>query len=164
MREKRQEQTQVLWPLADEVLDVPLIHRKVEDVEAERQRVYSAFAKMREQIDRMAGQAEFGGDGEHQEVLDTYKMFAYDEGWLRPINEAIDAGEDAAERLRALDAVQGVTVHDGGLDILVTEARQRLPAILEAVSRDGIAVGTVEVVEPDLEAVFLHLTGTALRE
>ena len=60
-----------------------------EDIEAERQRVYLAFDKMREQIDHMAGQAEFGVGGEHDEVLETYKMFAYDEGWGRRINEGI---------------------------------------------------------------------------
>lgn len=78
-------------------------HTVAEDTEAERQRVYSAFAKMREQIERMAGQAEFGTDGEHQEVLETYKMFAYDEGWSRRINEAIDSGltaEAAIERVQ----------------------------------------------------------------
>jgi len=67
-------------------------HTVAEDIEAERRRVYSAFAKMREQIDAMMGQAEFGTVGEHQEVLETYKMFAYDEGWSRRINEAIDSG------------------------------------------------------------------------
>ncbi|HEX5644326.1 MAG TPA: putative PEP-binding protein, partial [Erythrobacter sp.] len=74
-----------------------------EDIEAERQRVYRAFDRMREQIDNMASQAEFGGGGEHEEVLQTYKMFAYDEGWSRRINEAIDSGltaEAAIERVQ----------------------------------------------------------------
>ena len=74
-----------------------------DDVEIERARVYSAFAKMREQIDRIASQAEFGGGGEHDEVLETYKMFAYDEGWSRRINAAIDSGltaEAAIERVQ----------------------------------------------------------------
>ena len=74
-----------------------------DDTEAERQRVYLAFDKMREQIDRMASQAEFGAVGEHVEVLQTYKMFAYDEGWGRRINEAIDSGltaEAAIERVQ----------------------------------------------------------------
>ena len=74
-----------------------------DDIEAERQRVYRAFDKMREQIDNMANQAEFGGGGEHEEVLETYKMFAYDEGWSRRINEAIDSGltaEAAIERVQ----------------------------------------------------------------
>lgn len=74
-----------------------------EDIEAERQRVYRAFDRMREQIDNMANQAEFGTGGEHDEVLATYKMFAYDEGWSRRINEAIDSGltaEAAIERVQ----------------------------------------------------------------
>src|SRR5215210_5937366 len=78
-------------------------HTVAEDVEAERHRVYSAFRTMREQIDNMTNQAEFGTAGEHQEVLETYKMFAYDEGWSRRINEAIDSGltaEAAIERVR----------------------------------------------------------------
>lgn len=82
---------------------VTIEHTVAEDVEAERARVYSAFAKMREQIDRMTGTAEFGVDGEHQEVIETYKMFAYDEGWSRRINEAIDSGltaEAAIERVQ----------------------------------------------------------------
>ncbi|MEO0062913.1 MAG: hypothetical protein RLZZ08_1473 [Pseudomonadota bacterium] len=74
-----------------------------EDIEAERQRVYLAFDKMREQIETMASQAEFGTGGESEEVLQTYKMFAYDEGWSRRINEAIDSGltaEAAIERVQ----------------------------------------------------------------
>ena len=78
-------------------------HIVAEDTEAERQRVYLAFDKMREQIDQMANQAEFGVGGESEAVLETYKMFAYDEGWSRRINEAIDSGltaEAAIERVQ----------------------------------------------------------------
>jgi phosphotransferase system, enzyme I, PtsP len=78
-------------------------HTVAEDVEAERARVYSAFRRMREQIDAMTSHAEFGTAGEHHEILETYKMFAYDEGWSRRINEAIDQGltaEAAIERVR----------------------------------------------------------------
>lgn len=74
-----------------------------EDIELERQRVYRAFDKMRDQIDGLSQQAEFGKGGEHEEVLETYKMFAYDEGWSRRINEAIDSGltaEAAIERVQ----------------------------------------------------------------
>lgn len=82
---------------------VHIEHTVADDIEAERHRVYAAFDKMREQIDRMASQAEFGVGGEHEEVLETYKMFAYDEGWSRRINEAIDSGltaEAAIERVQ----------------------------------------------------------------
>ena len=82
---------------------VTIEHIVAEDIEAERHRVYAAFDKMREQIERMTSQAEFGVGGEHDEVLATYKMFAYDEGWSRRINEAIDSGltaEAAIERVQ----------------------------------------------------------------
>src|SRR5919112_291542 len=78
-------------------------HTVADDTEAERERVYAAFRKMREQIDNMAKEAEFGTAGEHQEILETYRMFAYDEGWSRRINEAIDSGltaEAAIERVQ----------------------------------------------------------------
>jgi len=82
---------------------VQIQHTVAEDTEAERARVYSAFDKMREQIDMISNQADFTGGGEHEEVLATYKMFAYDEGWSRRINEAIDSGltaEAAIERVQ----------------------------------------------------------------
>ncbi len=82
---------------------VTIEHVVADDIEAERQRVYLAFDKMRDGIDRMASQAEFGVGSETEEVLATYKMFAYDEGWSRRINEAIDSGltaEAAIERVQ----------------------------------------------------------------
>src|SRR5881409_2128968 len=78
-------------------------HTVADDIEAERERVYSAFRKMREQIDNIARDAEFGTSAEHQEILQTYRMFAYDEGWSRRINTAIDSGltaEAAIERVQ----------------------------------------------------------------
>jgi ABC-2 type transport system ATP-binding protein len=39
-----------------------------------------------------------------------------------------------------------------------------LAPIVDAAEADGVAVTGVEVREPDLEAVFLHLTGKALRD
>ena len=82
---------------------ITIEHVVAEDTEAERQRLLLAFDRMREQIERMASQAEFGVGGEHEEVLETYKMFAYDEGWARRINDAIDSGltaEAAIERVQ----------------------------------------------------------------
>ena len=82
---------------------VTIEHVVADDIEAERQRVYLAFDKMREGIDRMASQVEFGVGSETDEILATYKMFAYDEGWSRRINEAIDSGltaEAAIERVQ----------------------------------------------------------------
>jgi ABC-2 type transport system ATP-binding protein len=74
-----------------------------------------------------------------------------------------DTGRAAAE-LRAIDGVHEATPHEEGVDLLVVEARRLLPELLASVSQDGVAIRSVEVVEPDLEAVFLHLTGKALRD
>jgi ABC-2 type transport system ATP-binding protein len=70
----------------------------------------------------------------------------------------------AADALRGLPGVDEATPHDGGIGLLVTEARTLLPRILETASTAGASVSGVEIVEPDLEAVFLHLTGRALRD
>ncbi len=81
---------------------VVIEHTVADDTEAERARVYGAFIRMREQIDGMMNQVEFAG-GDTADVIETYKMFAYDEGWARRINEAIDSGltaEAAIERVQ----------------------------------------------------------------
>jgi ABC-2 type transport system ATP-binding protein len=70
----------------------------------------------------------------------------------------------AAAVARTIPGVRSATPRDGGIDLLVVEARRLLPRLLEAVSADGVTVRSVEVIEPDLEAVFLHLTGKALRD
>jgi ABC-2 type transport system ATP-binding protein len=70
----------------------------------------------------------------------------------------------AADALRALDGVEEATPHEGGIGLLVSEARTILPRLLEVATASGAAVNGVEIVEPDLEAVFLHLTGRALRD
>ncbi len=71
----------------------------------------------------------------------------------------------AAAAVKALDPrIDEVTASDGKIEILVTEARSILPAILSTAASAGATIRTVEVIEPDLEAVFLHLTGKALRD
>jgi ABC-2 type transport system ATP-binding protein len=63
-----------------------------------------------------------------------------------------------------LDFVHEATRAEQGLNLIVTDARNALTQILETVTRAGATVNGVEVIEPDLEAVFLHLTGKALRD
>jgi ABC-2 type transport system ATP-binding protein len=70
----------------------------------------------------------------------------------------------ASDALRAVPGVEDVSVHEGGLSVIVDDARRHLPRLLETVADVEVAVTNVEVVEPDLEAVFLHLTGRALRD
>ena len=70
----------------------------------------------------------------------------------------------AAESLAARSWVRQARALDGSIDLVVENARSELPAILSDVAAGGVAVRSVEVTEPDLEAVFLHLTGRALRD
>ncbi|HVX22226.1 MAG TPA: ABC transporter ATP-binding protein [Acidimicrobiales bacterium] len=63
-----------------------------------------------------------------------------------------------------VDGVDQAVADEGVVHLVATEARHVLPAVLEAANVAGCSVTSVDVVEPDLEAVFLHLTGSALRE
>lgn len=70
----------------------------------------------------------------------------------------------AAAACLALGAVEAASVQEGSIELLVERARSILPELLQAVAGAGVVVHAVEVDEPNLEAVFLHLTGKALRD
>jgi ABC-2 type transport system ATP-binding protein len=65
---------------------------------------------------------------------------------------------------RRIDGVVEAMPSDGGVTLLVHDARRLLPRLLQAAVDADVTVQSVEVEEPDLEAVFLHLTGKALRD
>jgi ABC-2 type transport system ATP-binding protein len=69
-----------------------------------------------------------------------------------------------AEACRTIEGVEQVDVADSFVHLIAADGRSRLAQVLAAATTAGTAVRSVEVDEPDLEAVFLHLTGTALRE
>jgi ABC-2 type transport system ATP-binding protein len=70
----------------------------------------------------------------------------------------------ARTALAGLGSVREASAADGRIDVVVEDARENLTAILAAAADAGAAVRSVDVTEPDLEAVFLHLTGRALRD
>ncbi len=70
----------------------------------------------------------------------------------------------AARACASIPAVLEASPRDERLELVVDEARKVLPQILETVADAGVSIRSVEVQEPDLEAVFLHLTGKALRD
>jgi ABC-2 type transport system ATP-binding protein len=61
-------------------------------------------------------------------------------------------------------AVQSGEVMNGAITVYAKRGRKALPDLLRIANEAGIEVLSVEVREPDLEAVFLHLTGRELRE
>lgn len=71
---------------------------------------------------------------------------------------------DALHAARGVSSVRGAAAQGTGLELLVDDASASLPVVLSAVAATGVVVRSVEVSEPNLETVFLHLTGKALRE
>ncbi|NAS20992.1 ATP-binding cassette domain-containing protein [Herbidospora sp. NEAU-GS84] len=81
------------------------------------------------------------------------------------IELTLDGDVDTAlAKLRGLGGVtEAVRTAAGSVRLIAEGGRYLLPSVISTV--DGIAAVTaVEVVEPDLEATFLHLTGNTLRD
>ncbi len=103
-------------------------------------------------------------------ILDEGKLIA--EGTVRELTAMVGerdrvrltAGsgiEEIVRRMRSLPSVRGASTSDHEVTLLVDDAPTALPGILGAA---GKSVRSVMVEEPDLEAVFLHLTGKSLRD
>ncbi len=75
-----------------------------ENVEREASRLDTAIAEVRAAIDDLVERGDVAGAGEHREVLETVRMFAHDQGWLRRMREAVLSGltaEAAVERVQS---------------------------------------------------------------
>lgn len=75
-----------------------------EDTDQELQRLAEALGSLRISIDDMLSRREVSMEGEHRAVLETYRMFAHDRGWVRKLEEAIRNGltaEAAVERVQS---------------------------------------------------------------
>jgi ABC-2 type transport system ATP-binding protein len=70
----------------------------------------------------------------------------------------------AAEALRSLDAVDRVAADGRQLTLHVRDAPTAVVAVVTTAGRVGLELSDVEITRPDLESVFLHLTGKALRD
>jgi len=65
---------------------------------------------------------------------------------------------------RALPGVGRVSSEDGLITVLVEDSNKALPSLFETATRHNARITSVDIREPNLEAVFLHLTGRALRD
>jgi ABC-2 type transport system ATP-binding protein len=72
--------------------------------------------------------------------------------------------ETVSATLATLPGVRQAGVRDGGIDLIVDDASALLAGILATVAEGGVTVSGVDIDEPDLESVFLHVTGRALRD
>jgi phosphotransferase system enzyme I (PtsP) len=114
-----------------------------ENIESELRRLEEAIAEVRASIDELIERGDVAHHGEHREVLETFRMFAHDQGWLRRMREAVSSGltaEAAVERvqsdnrarmLRQTDPYLRERLHD--LDDLANRLLHRL------VGRDLVA-------------------------
>ena len=69
-----------------------------------------------------------------------------------------------AEGLRGLEGVVQSTAADHQVVLVVNEAEEMLAPVITRANELGVKVRSVDIQEPNLEAVFLHLTGRALRD
>jgi ABC-2 type transport system ATP-binding protein len=65
---------------------------------------------------------------------------------------------------QSVEGVSRVSATDGTITALVNDSNRVLPRLFEAATRAGARISSVDIKEPNLEAVFLHLTGKALRD
>lgn len=75
-----------------------------DDTEKEIRRLADALGSLRISIDDMLSRRDVSMEGEHREVLETYRMFAHDQGWVRKLEEAVRNGltaEAAVEKVQS---------------------------------------------------------------
>ena len=73
-------------------------------------------------------------------------------------------GHSVLEAWGAIPGVQRISAEDSTLNILVEDSNLILPNLFEAAIEHNVRITSVDIQEPNLEAVFLHLTGRALRD
>src|SRR5258705_2755774 len=75
-----------------------------DDVQKELKRLDESIAALRADLDLMLERRDVADGGEHREVLDAYRSFAHDQGWLHRLREAVGTGltaEAAVERVQS---------------------------------------------------------------
>ncbi|AMY02469.1 phosphoenolpyruvate--protein phosphotransferase [Mesorhizobium ciceri] len=75
-----------------------------EDSEEEVRRLEISLSSLRLSIDDMLERRDVAFEGEHRQVLEAYRMFANDRGWVRRLEEAIRNGltaEAAVEKVQS---------------------------------------------------------------
>ena len=86
-------------------------------------------------------------------------------GELDRIAVTVNAGSDKLMAdWTAVPAVHKVFSEDGRVTVLAENSNRVLPHMFELATTAGVRITSVDIQEPNLEAVFLHLTGKALRD
>jgi phosphotransferase system enzyme I (PtsP) len=144
-----------------------------DDVPRELKRLEAAIATLRADLDRLVEHRDVADGGEHRDVLEAYRMFSYDQGWLRKIREAVTTGltaEAAVERvqsdtrarmLRASDPYLRDRLHD--LDDLANRLMRVLSGKDHAPSKEQLPENAIVVARAMGPAALLDYDRKRLR-
>ena len=144
-----------------------------DDLPKELKRLEAAVETMRSDLDVLLERGEVADGGEHRDVLEAYRMFAYDRGWVHRLEEAVATGltaEAAVERvqsdtrarmLRATDPYLRERLHD--LDELANRLMHHLLGQDYAPARDRLPENAILVARSMGPAALLEYDRKRLR-
>ncbi len=144
-----------------------------DDVPRELKRLDAAIATFRADLDRMLEHGDVADGGEHREVLEAYRMFGYDQGWLHKMREAVMTGLTAeagvervqsdtrARMLRASDPYLRDRLHD--LDDLANRLMRVLMGQDHAPTREQLPENAILVARSMSPAALLDYDRKRLR-
>ncbi|MFH2040187.1 MAG: ATP-binding cassette domain-containing protein [Chloroflexota bacterium] len=99
-------------------------------------------------------------------AIGTQKELTKQVGEMKTLILHIDESEDIEKLTTAIRGVAGIIradVSDHTISIIVPEVEETLAPVVSKANEMGIKIRSIDIHEPNLEAVFLHLTGRALR-
>jgi phosphotransferase system enzyme I (PtsP) len=144
-----------------------------DDVQKEIKRLDDAIAAVRADLDAMLERGDVADGGEHRDVLEAYRMFAYDQGWMHRMHEAVLTGltaEAAVERvqsdtrarmLRQTDPYLRDRLHD--LDDLANRLMRQLMGRDHAPAREQLPENAILVARAMGPAALLDYDRKRLR-
>ncbi len=144
-----------------------------DDVPHELKRLDAAIATLRADLDRMVEHRDLADSGEHRDVLEAYRMFGYDQGWLHRMREAVMTGLTAeagvervqsdtrARMLRASDPYLRDRLHD--LDDLANRLMRVLMGQDHAPRREHLPENAIVVARSMGPAALLDYDRKRLR-
>jgi ABC-2 type transport system ATP-binding protein len=110
---------------------------------------------------------------DHIAIMDLGRIIAY--GTHRDLIDLVGRqtridlilNADSELYMQAWESVDGVfqiTADGRTISVLVDDSNQVLPLLFETASRVNVCITAVDIQRPNLETVFLHLTGRTLRD
>ncbi len=100
-------------------------------------------------------------------ALGTQKELTQQVGQTESLVLHTDEGQEPehlAKAIRDLEGVQRADVTDHTVTVITPGAEEILAPVVAKAGEIGLKIRSIEIREPNLEAVFLHLTGRALRD